>query len=111
MLFRSALRLVLLSSTAALWRCAGDFTSSLLMQLHLRVRACAWNGTGLTDLTFLLNFIIEYIAPEVIENLGHTSAVDWWTLGILIYEMIVSVCAFGSEPEAFLFYFWYHVIW
>lgn len=31
----------------------------------------------------------EYIAPEVIETLGHTSAVDWWTLGILIYEMIV----------------------
>ena len=31
----------------------------------------------------------EYIAPEVIENMGHTSAVDWWTLGILIYEMIV----------------------
>jgi serine/threonine protein kinase len=31
----------------------------------------------------------EYIAPEVIGNLGHTSAVDWWTLGILIYEMIV----------------------
>jgi len=32
----------------------------------------------------------EYIAPEVIKNMGHTSAVDWWTLGILIYEMIVS---------------------
>lgn len=32
----------------------------------------------------------EYIAPEVIETSGHTSAVDWWTLGILIYEMIVS---------------------
>ena len=32
----------------------------------------------------------EYIAPEVIENDGHTSAVDWWTLGILVYEMIVS---------------------
>jgi serine/threonine protein kinase len=32
----------------------------------------------------------EYIAPEVIGNKGHTSAVDWWTLGILIYEMIVS---------------------
>jgi serine/threonine protein kinase len=32
----------------------------------------------------------EYIAPEVIETYGHTSAVDWWTLGILIYEMIVS---------------------
>jgi serine/threonine protein kinase len=33
---------------------------------------------------------VEYIAPEVIKGNGHTSAVDWWTLGILIYEMIVS---------------------
>jgi serine/threonine protein kinase len=33
---------------------------------------------------------VEYIAPEVINSAGHTSAVDWWTLGILIYEMIVS---------------------
>ena len=31
----------------------------------------------------------EYIAPEVIRGCGHTSAVDWWTLGILIYEMLV----------------------
>ena len=37
---------------------------------------------------------IEYIAPEVINTHGHTSAVDWWTLGILIYEMIVSVTNF-----------------
>lgn len=33
----------------------------------------------------------EYIAPEVIAALGHTGAVDWWTLGILIYEMIVRI--------------------
>jgi protein-serine/threonine kinase len=32
----------------------------------------------------------EYIAPEVIAAQGHTTAVDWWMLGILIYEMIVS---------------------
>lgn len=35
-------------------------------------------------------FPVEYIAPEVIAAQGHTAAVDWWTLGILIYEMIVS---------------------
>ncbi|KIW11911.1 serine/threonine-protein kinase nrc-2 [Exophiala spinifera] len=35
----------------------------------------------------------EYIAPEVIKGNGHTSAVDWWTLGILIYEML-----FGTTP-------------
>jgi len=34
---------------------------------------------------------LEYIAPEVIAAKGHTAAVDWWTLGILIYEMIVRV--------------------
>lgn len=33
----------------------------------------------------------EYIAPEVIAAQGHTAAVDWWTLGILIYEMIVGI--------------------
>ena len=42
-------------------------------------------------MALLLCSPIEYIAPEVIQTSGHTSAVDWWTLGILIYEMIVSL--------------------
>ena len=29
----------------------------------------------------------EYLAPEVLEMSGHSFAVDWWTLGVLIYEM------------------------
>jgi protein-serine/threonine kinase len=33
----------------------------------------------------------EYIAPEVIQGNGHSSSVDWWTLGILLYEMLVIV--------------------
>ncbi|EJT97592.1 Pkinase-domain-containing protein [Dacryopinax primogenitus] len=39
----------------------------------------------------------EYIAPEVINNKGHTAAVDWWTLGILIYEMIFATTPFKSN--------------
>lgn len=39
----------------------------------------------------------EYIAPEVINGNGHTSAVDWWTLGILLYEMLFSTTPFKGK--------------
>jgi cGMP-dependent protein kinase len=30
----------------------------------------------------------DYFAPELIASSGHTNALDWWTLGILIFEMM-----------------------
>ncbi|KAI0464415.1 hypothetical protein LJB42_002030 [Komagataella kurtzmanii] len=41
----------------------------------------------------------EYIAPEVIHGNGHTSAVDWWTLGIFIYEMLVGTTPFKGNTR------------
>ncbi|KAJ3883133.1 AGC/RSK protein kinase [Lentinula edodes] len=41
----------------------------------------------------------EYIAPEVIAAQGHTASVDWWTLGILIYEMIYATTPFKGEAR------------
>eukprot|EP01105_Mastigella_eilhardi_P000268 TRINITY_DN1035_c0_g1_i1.p1 TRINITY_DN1035_c0_g1~~TRINITY_DN1035_c0_g1_i1.p1 ORF type:complete len:728 (-),score=166.31 TRINITY_DN1035_c0_g1_i1:79-2262(-) len=42
----------------------------------------------------------EYIAPEVIVGHGHTSSVDWWTFGILLYEMLYGFPPFrGKDKE------------
>lgn len=41
----------------------------------------------------------EYLAPEMIMNKGHGLEIDWWALGILIYEMITGYLPFtGSDP-------------
>ena len=37
----------------------------------------------------------EYRAPEIIRDQGHGRAADWWTLGILIYEMLVGASPFN----------------
>jgi len=39
----------------------------------------------------------EYLAPEVLKGQGHGHAVDWWSLGTLIYEMLTGLPPFYSQ--------------
>lgn len=39
----------------------------------------------------------EYLAPEVLEGKGYTKAVDWWSFGTLMYEMLTGLPPFYSQ--------------
>lgn len=41
----------------------------------------------------------EYIAPEIILRQGHGHSADWWSLGCIIYEMLVGLPPFYVEDR------------
>jgi len=47
--------------------------------------------------TFTLCGTPDYSAPEVILNKGHGKAVDWWALGVLLFEMIAGIPPFFHD--------------
>ncbi len=44
----------------------------------------------------------EYLSPEMVGQTGHDLTVDWWALGILIYEMVVGVTPFYNKNRQVL---------
>ena len=47
---------------------------------------------------------IAYLAPEVLKKQGHNKSVDWYLLGVLLYEMLTGVTPYYDKNKNTLFY-------
>lgn len=45
----------------------------------------------------------EYLAPEVVQRENYTNLIDFWTLGILIYEMLAGISPFKGSNRSQIF--------
>lgn len=57
---------------------------------HRRNRKLAYSTVGTPD----------YIAPEIFSRTGYSEIVDWWSIGVILYEMLVGYPPFYAEKPA-----------
>ena len=52
---------------------------------------------AIDDKTFTICGTPNYVAPEILLNEGHNKCCDWWSLGVLLYEMLAGIDPFNDD--------------
>lgn len=73
---------------------------------HVRLTDFGLSKEGISDSSSGANSFCgtpEYLAPEILNRQGHGRAVDWWSLGALLYEMLTGLPPFYCRDREKLF--------
>eukprot|EP00698_Gefionella_okellyi_P012657 TRINITY_DN3420_c0_g1_i3.p1 TRINITY_DN3420_c0_g1~~TRINITY_DN3420_c0_g1_i3.p1 ORF type:complete len:378 (+),score=90.27 TRINITY_DN3420_c0_g1_i3:959-2092(+) len=75
-------------------------TTTTAQQQHRHVSSRSSGGGGTSDITGTP----EYLAPELLLGTGHSFAVDWWSLGVTLFEMLTGRTPFDGETTQDVFH-------
>ncbi|KAI8334743.1 kinase-like domain-containing protein [Chlamydoabsidia padenii] len=77
---------------------------NLLLDAHGHVKITDFGfAKHVPDVTWTLCGTPDYLAPEIIQSKGYGMAVDWWSLGVLIFEMLAGHPPFFDDDHLKLY--------
>ena len=73
---------------------------------HIKLADFGLAKEGMTDTVHGSNSLCgtpEYLPPEIIDRIGHGTSVDWWNLGMVVYEMLTGLPPWYTHDREELF--------
>ncbi|CDH55220.1 camp-dependent protein kinase 5 [Lichtheimia corymbifera JMRC:FSU:9682] len=70
---------------------------------HIRITDFGFAKLIPDNVTWTLCGTPDYLAPEIIQSKGYGKSVDWWSLGVLIYEMLAGYPPFYDDDHLKLY--------